>query len=155
MKKLVFFLFLVPVLCHAQLYTVKELKNIALTSSLTMVSGMFDGTAETLKFHTPNFFKRCPGANPQFWNPGLSWVNKWKNGDPDQGERFWQSSRAFVCTTDGYHLMRTGRNLFAMGAIVVHLGEKREWYKYLIDFAVNYLAFSVGFTITYDLIFKD
>ena len=137
---------LFPVICHSQVYTKQELKNLVFTSTLCGVSGAFDGTAEYLKFH-------CTSTS-HYWNPALSWTNKWKNGDPAQGERFWQSSRALVWTTDGYHLMRMGRNVFAMGAIVVHLGEKREWYKYLIDFAVNYLAYTVGFTITYDLIFK-
>ena len=119
-------------------------KNMILTSSLTFASGLCDGTAEHLKFH-------CTSSST-YWNPNLSWVNKWKNGDPAQGEKFWQSSRALVWTTDGYHLMRFGRNMFAMSAIVFHFGKPQKWYYYLIEFATNYLAYTVGFTITYELL---
>ena len=37
-------------------------------------------------------------------SPMLTWRNKWKNGDNNQGERFWGSSRWFVIFTDKWHL---------------------------------------------------
>ena len=42
--------------------------------------------------------------NPLFWHKHKSSVNKWKNGDKAQGERFWGSSRWFVAQTDAWHL---------------------------------------------------
>ena len=38
--------------------------------------------------------------NPLFWHKHKSSVNKWKNGDKAQGERFFGSSRWFVLFTD-------------------------------------------------------
>ena len=46
--------------------------------------------------------------DPEFWHKNVSWKNKWKNGDPLQGERFWGSSRWFVLVSDGWHLMQFG-----------------------------------------------
>lgn len=38
-----------------------------------------------------------------FWSQS-SWRNKYKNGEPKQGERFFGSSTVFVMFTDGWHL---------------------------------------------------
>ena len=37
-------------------------------------------------------------------NPKLSWMNKWKNKDYKQGEKFIGSSTVFVMFTDLWHL---------------------------------------------------
>lgn len=47
-----------------------------------------------------------PTMNPLFWNPNKSWVNKWKNGDKAQGEKFFLSSTALVFLTDSWHLFK-------------------------------------------------
>jgi hypothetical protein len=55
---------------------------------------------DTLVFSFPSSkFK-----NLHAWNPVVSWRNKWKNGDPRQGERFLGSSTVFVFLTDAWHL---------------------------------------------------
>lgn len=43
-------------------------------------------------------------GNPIFWIKNISWKNKWKNGDKNQGEKFFGSSRWFVALTCGWHL---------------------------------------------------
>ena len=43
-------------------------------------------------------------GNPNYWIKNKSWVNKWKNGDPKQGEKFIGSSTVFVIFTDAWHL---------------------------------------------------
>lgn len=149
-----FLILFMPILCQAQLYSKRELTNIALTSSLCFTAGMCDGTAEKLKFNPDAFFHCFPGASQQYWNTSLSWRNKWQNGDPAQGERFWQSSRALVFTTDGYHLMRMGRNVLIMSSIVFHIGQPQIWWKYLVDIGVNYFSYTLGFSFSYDLIFR-
>lgn len=39
----------------------------------------------------------------QWFDPQLSWRNKWKNGDPKQGDAFPLSSTALVAVTDAWH----------------------------------------------------
>jgi hypothetical protein len=47
--------------------------------------------------------------NERFWNPAVSGVNKWKNGDKKQGERFFLSSTLLVGVTEAWHLFKTIR----------------------------------------------
>lgn len=44
--------------------------------------------------------------NPECWDKSVSWKNKWKNGDKEQGERWPTSSTITVFLTDGWHLMQ-------------------------------------------------
>lgn len=44
--------------------------------------------------------------NPDYWDKMRSWKNKWKNGDPAQGERWFTSSTLTVLFSDGWHLMQ-------------------------------------------------
>jgi hypothetical protein len=46
-----------------------------------------------------------------FWNPNLSWVNKWKDSSAKE-EKFLGSSSIFVFTTDAWHLFKFFRNTF-------------------------------------------
>jgi hypothetical protein len=53
-----------------------------------------------------------------------SWRNKWKNGYPADGERFWGSSTIFVWLTDGWHLfdfLRDQSRNCAIGVCVYRL----------------------------------
>ncbi len=131
-----------------------QLSNLLIILLLCMLSGAFDGLAETLKWHYPQFNARFANANPSFWNPAISWTNKYKNGDYLQGEKFWQSSRAFVFTTDGYHLSRFFRNAFITSAIAFNVYLTGVWWQYMILFAGIYLAYTIGFSTIYDLFFK-
>jgi hypothetical protein len=72
--------------------------------------GFFEAVMDKLQFHyNKSVFKNF--KNQQFWNPKISWKNKWKNGDKDKGEKFPFSSTLFVFTTDAWHLAKFFRNL--------------------------------------------
>jgi hypothetical protein len=131
-----------------------QISNLLIILLLCMLSGAFDGLAETLKWHYSQFIARFANANPAFWNPAISWTNKYKNGDYLQGEKFWQSSRAFVFTTDGYHLSRFFRNVIIISAIAVQFHNHGPWWHYIIFITSTYFAYTIGFSIIYDIIFK-
>lgn len=40
----------------------------------------------------------------RYWIKSMSAPNKWKDGDPRKGEKFFGSSRWFVSLTDAWHL---------------------------------------------------
>jgi hypothetical protein len=42
----------------------------------------------------------------QFWDNRLAWRNKWKNGNPNDGERFLGSSTFLVMLMDGWHVVK-------------------------------------------------
>lgn len=108
----------------------------------SFLAGAFDGIADGLDHH---FDKQ-----DYFWNPDLSSNNKYKNRDPKQGRSFPGSTTWLVWTTDGWHLMRMGRNLFTTGAIVFSIaGEKKKWYWYIVQAAAYSLINRIGFHISY------
>jgi hypothetical protein len=72
--------------------------------------GFFEAVMDKLQFnYNKSIFINF--KNQQFWNPKISWKNKWENGDKDNGERFLFSSTLFVFTTDAWHLAKFFRNI--------------------------------------------
>ena len=47
------------------------------------------------------------GAERSWFDPRVSWKNKWKNGDRTQGEAFPLSSTALVPLTDAWHCFKS------------------------------------------------
>ena len=71
---------------------------------LIILGGMSYGLKETVTHHYPAFEARFPHADQSWWNPALSWHNKYEGGIPAQGPAFWGSTTVFVFVTDAYHL---------------------------------------------------
>ena len=78
---------------------------------LFFLAGVAEAHMDTLQFHFHrskfSYFK-----NQQYWNPNISWKNKYKLGDPRYGALFPGSTTIFVFLTDGWHIMKFYRNLF-------------------------------------------
>ena len=109
----------------------------------TVISGYADGAADVMQFkYNRSVFPQHEG-NESFWNPKLSWKNKYLNGNPDQGELFPLSTTLFVSLTDGWHLSKTIRNCSWTCAIISYKQPKKKWYK-LVDFALITLMRSGG-----------
>jgi hypothetical protein len=56
--------------------------------TLMFVSGFCDGTSEALKFHYSAIDNKFGIKNDQFWNPEISWTNKYKDHNPDLGPAY-------------------------------------------------------------------
>lgn len=125
------------------------------TLPLAFAAGAMYGYGEVLAFHYTAFDQVHPNANPQYWNPELSWSNKYKNGDPAQGAKFWGSRTIFVFTTDGYHLSRTLSRGFAIGCTIPIMGWKPEnHWQVLREFAYLTVSYLAGFHLVYSVIYK-
>lgn len=73
-----------------------------------VLPGVFEAVMDTLQFHFhDSIFSRF---NQKFWNPSISWMNKWKDGCKKFGPKFFLSTTLLVFTTDGWHLMKWFRN---------------------------------------------
>jgi hypothetical protein len=140
-----------------------KFKNYLLAGSSMFVSGLVDGTLESINYHYEDGFKlRCPKANDKFWNPAVSWKNKYRNNDPAQGPKFAGSTNIFVFTTDAYHLLRaTNRTLdgvtlayYVRETCEVPASKKKKWLFIARDFIILSAIRSVGFHLTYSLMFK-
>ena len=87
-----------------------------------------------------NYFDRIGwhSLGQHFWDYRISWKNKWKNGDPTQGEKFFLSSRMLATYMDAWHLLKFIWLLHFFSAIV----EYKAMTAYpLLDFSIYYLAF--------------
>jgi hypothetical protein len=128
-------------------------KKNAITYSLMFGAGGAQANCEALTNRYPDFKKFYGIKNDQYWNPAISWTNKYQDNDPKKGPAFWGSTSCFVAVTDGYHLVRCARNQMLVAAVVIQPFQKRQkWYMYLVDFATVSVAYSVGFNLTYELI---
>ncbi len=151
MKKTLLLLFLLlPFSNFAQLN-----KNILKSSLFQVGAGFADGTNQAYLFHyTGQFGNIKPNTE--------AWINKWaldENGNPIVGkERFWQSSRALVFTTDFHHFTRFTENRFNEASILTyaigHGAKKKKWYWYFADLGIMFASRSAGFYASYEIVFK-
>lgn len=160
MKTLIIHLLLIAALVQGHAQT--NWKKYAIAGSSALMSGMLDGTIESISFHYQSGFKsRFPNANNQFWNPELSWRNKYKNGDPAQGPKFTGSTTVFAFTGDAYHMLRTSKRALDAYTLVYfinedsHIKSKKAKRKTMLkDFVILTAIRCAGFQITYACLFK-
>lgn len=106
------------------------------------ISGIGKAIRDTLAHH----FERSvfKDLNPLFWNPVLSGNNKWKNGDRNQGEKFFLSTTLLVSLTEGWHIGETINVLFlvlGVGLITYSIG--------LWGVIIARIIYGISFTIAY------
>lgn len=130
-------------------------KREILPNTAFFLAGSMDGLAENLKFHYWEFQEKHPNANPQYWNPAISYTNKYANGNSQAGPAFPFSTTTLVWLTDGYHLMRFNKlMLFTAGILLTPDIRGQRWYVYLAKAAMYSLAYSAGFHLTYSIIYS-
>lgn len=125
-------------------------KNHWITGALMFTAGASKGFNETLNFHWKAFRHAFPNANAEWFNPNVSWRNKYKNGDPDAGAKFPLSTSVLVMFTDQYHLNNFINRASLTTAMVIKIGEKKKPFKYyLLDFLYYGICHQAGFALTY------
>jgi hypothetical protein len=125
-------------------------KNKILTGSLVFVSGAAKGFNETLQFNYPIFEKTFPGAKKQWFDPKVSWRNKYEGGNPDNGPKFFLSTSLLVMFTDQYHLNNFIHRSALMSALVIKIGEgKKPWKHYVYDLLFYSACYQAGFSALY------
>jgi len=87
--------------------------------------------------------------NEQFWDWRISWKNKWKGGSIRNGEKFWQSSRFLVWSTDGWHLAKALMLAFMSLAIVFY-----EPMYGVLDAFIFCFVWGIVFEYSYNKLFK-
>ena len=117
------------------------------------LAGAVNGVNQDILFHYHEFESTFPNANPQFWDPDISWRNKYLNGDPTQGEKFLGSSTIFAGFTDGYHSTILARNLFITTSICLS-PQTRGWKPFLTKTFIYSLSYGLGFELVYAKLIK-
>lgn len=82
----------------------------------------------------------------QFWDNRIAWTNKWRKGDPAQGERFWGSSHIFVFLMDGWHTVKFIWILHLIVAILVYQPLCPFWYA---DAAILFFIYGLGHHLSF------
>ena len=75
-----------------------------------------------------------------------TWKNKWKNGDPKQGEKFFLSSTTLVWLTDFFHLVKFLFMVSLSTLLTICLGFG------FVGFLVIIIAWGILFEILYRLL---
>jgi hypothetical protein len=70
-------------------------KDKILTGSLVFSGGASKSFNETLQFNYRIFEKTFPGANKQWFDPKVSWRNKYEGGNPDNGPQTFSFNNSF------------------------------------------------------------
>ena len=85
----------------------------------------------------------------RYWIKAMSSPNKWKDGDPRKGEKFFGSSRWFVLFTDAWHLFGVlFRISFAVAYTCIGMLTTVSYF-YLFGVVVAYILFATSFHIFY------
>jgi len=153
--KLLIVLLLFSLTTQAQINTDKANKwhldrKKYLTGGFVFVAGASKGFNETLMFHWKAFRHSFPNANPRWFNPNISWTNKYKDGNPDAGAKFPLSTSVLVAFTDQYHLNNFINKAAWTTALVIKIGEKKKPFKqYMWDILYYTACHQAGFALTY------
>lgn len=117
-----------------------------------LLNGIIHASSDVNNFAPNRWFKKHPNASERFFGED-QWRNKWKNGDPNQGEAFLGSSNVFVWTTDfkhaadlvNYVLPITGTGLL----LYKHSWQNSKWYEYLAKVGIAALMHFAGSELTF------
>lgn len=124
--------------------------NKWMTGGLVLIAGASKGFNETLTFHWKLFRNKFPNARPQWFNPAISWRNKYEDRIPAKGARFPLSTSVLVMATDQYHLNNFINRAAWVTAIVIKIGEKKKPFKYYVkDILYHAACHQLGFALTY------
>lgn len=104
------------------------------------ISGAADGIMDTLQFHFP--ISRMSGWRPSFWDPSVSWKNKYKDRDPKKG-RTWVP----VIFTDAWHLFKAIRTAALCLGVVFFIGpDEQTWVNYFFAYGMYKWGFNAFYT---------
>jgi hypothetical protein len=117
-------------------------------------AGFSEGIMDKLQFHYhKSKFKNYKNQN--FWDPSISWSNKWSNHDPKNGPAFFGSSTFLVFLTDSWHLFKFLKNtLIFIGLILLGFYAKSV-ILLILFFIISRSIYGLGFSFSFYKIFNN
>ena len=105
------------------------------------LAGVCNSIMDVVSFrYEVSFFKKF---SKKWFDPKISWTNKWKDGNPNKGEKFIGSSTVLVSFTDAWHFFKSLMIFFIILGIV--------FYKPLINNYIDMIILYGTFTVTFEL----
>jgi hypothetical protein len=123
---------------------------------LIALSGILNALMDHLQFR---IHPDHPWDENQFMNPVLSWMNKYKGGDPDNGEAFPGSTTILVGFTDGWHHFKMWMWICVIGAVILYpdpdvfFVDWPIWIETPIMFMSMYIVRAMSFHLSFHHIF--
>lgn len=115
---------------------------ITISVITTILAGFSKAICDLSEEGKLKFYKKT------FWIKVLSSNNKYKNNDPKQGEKFWQSTNALVMFTDAWHLFGfIQRVTYGISFTIVGYMAGTFSLYFLFGILINYLVFIAIFHI--------
>jgi len=114
----------------------KELIIILATAAALIIGFFFSRDYIHYRWHRmPEWFQ----DRAQWWNPDISWQNKYKYGDHASGPKFWGSTTIFVAITDASHMLR------AITVICFSLAVATGWVTLIVYLTIYSLIMEILF----------
>lgn len=119
---------------------------------LVGLAGFFKAVMDKLQFHWHRsiFYRDRMRFNPLFWNPQLSWENKYELGSSYKVEKFKFSTTLLVFLTDAWHLAQMSTYLL----IFIGLPMLSFASDSLLELVIAIFIARVVFGIVFELSFK-
>lgn len=144
--KLITFFLIIGIVANAQ-YKFKLKEHIA-PASCMLIAGAADGFRDALLFHTDKVITRL-NLNPNWWDYRISYVNKYRNNDPSQGQSL--GNMILTPVSDGIHTVNLVNHLFLSGTIAFKISQgKKKWFIYIIEGLSYWAVNRIGFTVAYN-----
>lgn len=132
-----------------------RIKLVILSSLFICLAAIFNAGQDSISHHYDSSFAKALDLNEQFWNPSISWQNKYVDRDPQKGRRKidlllfkFDVPAAF---TDGWHLLKASSILFLILSPVFILPGRLKMK--LAYFVILALCWNVTFNIFYSVKF--
>lgn len=117
--------------------------QIILSLLFGVLSGIFWAIHEMINHHWSTFSAKHPKLDPQFWNPSLSWKNKYKDNNPDLGR-----NGKLVWFSDAKHL------LASLTQISLVLGGVSIGHTIGLVTLISLATFAIGYIVANKITFK-
>ena len=124
---------------------------IIISSILIFLAAMSEAIMDNLQFH---YYKSIFSnrKSQQFWNPLISWSNKYKNGDKNLGEKFIGSTTVFVGLTDAWHLFKLINHTCLFIGLSLLAFQLNSFNQLVIVICIARILYGFIFTIFFDTI---
>ena len=132
----------------------KYWKKILISALFVAMAATMNAGMDELDHHFEQSF--ASEWNQQFWNPAISWQNKYINHDVNQGRIKWNlllfEVNKPVVFTDGWHLLKMFMIIFIVLSIAIWI--KGKLYLKLIYFLLLGVVWNISFETFYSKILR-
>jgi hypothetical protein len=124
-----------------------------ITLFLLFLAGALNATMDVLSFrYKTSIFSKYTKLQ-EFFNPQESWVNKYKDNNPNLGPKFFGSKTFLVFLTDAWHLAKM-LMITAFTLAIVFYNPVIATESIFVNIVANLLLMRVVFSATFELFFS-